>query len=74
MLISTLTSKGQATIPAEIRQALQLKPGDKLTFEIHNHKVTLTKAEPFDYLYHAAISNNLSEWDSPEDDEAYNDL
>ncbi len=74
MLLSTLTSKGRATIPAEIRQALRLKPGDKLIFEIHAHKAVLSKAEPFDYLYHAAISDSLSEWGSPEDDEAYNDL
>lgn len=74
MLLSTLTSKGQATIPAEIRLALSLKPGDKLIFEIFDHKALIAKAEPFDYLYHASISNSLSEWNSPEDDEAYNDL
>lgn len=74
MLLSTLTSKGQATVPAEVRHELGLKPGDKIAFEIHDHKVTIAKAEPLDYLYHAAVSQNLNEWDSPEDDEAYNDL
>lgn len=74
MILSTLTSKGQATIPAEIRRALDLQPGDKITFEIREHKAVISKAEPFDYLYHAAISNSLSEWNSPEDDEAYHDL
>ncbi len=74
MIFSTLTSKGQATIPAEIRHALNLKPGDKLTFEIHDQKAVIAKAKQFDYLYHAAISDTLSEWDSPEDDEAYHDL
>ena len=74
MLLSTLTSKGQATIPAEIRQALHLKAGDKIIFEIHDHKATITKADPFDYLYHAALSETLNEWDSPEDDGAYHDL
>lgn len=74
MLTSTLTSKGQATIPAEIRHALNLKPGDKVIFEVRDHQATISKAEPFDYLYHAAISNSLSEWDSPEDEEAYHDL
>ena len=32
---STLTSKGQATIPREIRDHLKLKPGSKLKFFIH---------------------------------------
>jgi antitoxin PrlF len=31
--IAKVTSKGQITIPVEIRQALGLKPGDKLVFE-----------------------------------------
>jgi antitoxin PrlF len=29
---STLTSKGQTTIPGEVRKALQLKTGDKLEY------------------------------------------
>ncbi len=74
MLISTLTSKGQATIPAEVRKSLKLKAGDKVTFEIDDHKVVLRKAQPFDYHYHTALSQTLSEWGSPEDDEAYGDL
>ena len=31
---STITSKGQTTIPSEVRQALGLKPGDKLRYRI----------------------------------------
>ena len=31
---STLTSKGQFTLPAEIRHALDLRPGDQLRFEL----------------------------------------
>ncbi len=31
---ATLTSKGQFTLPAEIRQALNLRSGDKLRFEL----------------------------------------
>jgi len=74
MLASTLTSKGQATIPVEVRKALGLKPGDILTFKLKDHQAVITKAEPFDYLYHRALSHTLSEWDSEADDEAYNDL
>jgi len=75
MLSSTLTSKGQATIPAEVRHALNLKSGDRLTFKIDDHKAVITKIEALDYLYYAAISNIANEeWGSPEDDEAYHDL
>lgn len=31
---STLTSKGQLTIPKEVRERLGLKPGDGLLFEV----------------------------------------
>ncbi len=31
---ATLTSKGQVTVPADIRQRLDLKPGDKLRFRV----------------------------------------
>lgn len=31
-IVSTVTSKGQITIPAEIRKKLQLDKGDKLSF------------------------------------------
>jgi AbrB family looped-hinge helix DNA binding protein len=29
---STLTSKGQTTVPKAIRETLRLKPGDRITF------------------------------------------
>jgi AbrB family looped-hinge helix DNA binding protein len=31
---STVTAKGQTTIPKEIRERLNLKPGDKIAFHI----------------------------------------
>lgn len=74
MLISKLTIKGQATIPAEVRAALQLEPGDAVTFEIKDHRAVIAKAKSFDYVYHKALSDTLVEWNSEEDDEAYRDL
>lgn len=32
MIHSTVTSKGQTTIPAKIRKALRIKPGDRLQY------------------------------------------
>jgi len=34
-LRAKVTSKGQITIPVEIRRSLGVKPGDKLRFEAH---------------------------------------
>ena len=36
MTIATITSKGQVTIPKEIRDALTLNSGDKLEFEVND--------------------------------------
>jgi len=36
--------------------------------------VTLRRIEPIDLAYHAALTGTLSEWESPEDDEAFADL
>jgi antitoxin PrlF len=40
MLHSTVTKKGQTTIPGEIRKALRIKPGDTLEYEIEDNSVT----------------------------------
>jgi len=41
MLHSTVTSKGQTTIPERIRKALRIKPGDKLEYEMEEERVTI---------------------------------
>lgn len=41
MLHSTLTSKGQTTIPEKIRRALRIKPGDKLEYEVDGERATI---------------------------------
>ena len=41
MRVSTLTTKGQVTIPNEIRQRLNLHPGDQVGFVIENDHVIL---------------------------------
>lgn len=41
MAVSTVTSKGQMTIPKEIREYLKLHPGDKIDFIIEEGKVVM---------------------------------
>ena len=38
---STVTTKGQVTIPSKLRKALGLSPGRKVTFHLENGKITL---------------------------------
>jgi antitoxin PrlF len=40
---SKMTSKGQITIPKEIREALELKPGDKVALTIVGDEVIMTR-------------------------------
>lgn len=42
---STLTSKGQTTIPKSIRNALALKPGDRLTFTLLPDRSVLLRVQ-----------------------------
>lgn len=42
---STITSKGQVTMPKAIRQALGVGVGDKVHFELHDGRVMVTNAE-----------------------------
>lgn len=43
---STITSKGQTTVPKEVRDALDVGPGDKLTWEINGGRVAITTERP----------------------------
>lgn len=44
MPTSTLTSRGQTTIPKAIREALQLQPGDRVEFIQEDDRVVLRRA------------------------------
>jgi AbrB family looped-hinge helix DNA binding protein len=73
---SKVTSKGQVTIPKEVRERLRLGAGDVLVYEFQeNGLLVVRKMEPFDAGWHRALSTTLAdEWNSPEDAEAFNDL
>ena len=74
MQISTVTQKGQTTIPIEIRQKLDIHSGDKVGFECIGNKIYIKKISPLDYAYHKALEGTLTEWSSAEDDDAFKDL
>jgi antitoxin PrlF len=69
-MFAKLTSKFHVTIPQEIRSALGLKAGDRITFEIQsNNNVIIKKAAPLDVGYLQALESTLNEWKSENDDE-----
>ena len=69
-LTSKLTSKGQTTIPLEIRKSLHLKEGDLLFYEIGaDDVVRFRKLEKIDVEWAHAIESTLSEWRGDEDDD-----
>ncbi len=73
--LAKLSSKGQVTIPIEVRKSLHLNAGDTLLWDIQrNGQIVVRKVEPIDVAYLSALNGTLSEWDSPEDDEAFNGL
>lgn len=74
MLVSTITTKGQATIPAEVRKKLNLQPGDVVLFNMDEDKISISKATMMDIHYYRGLAKNLAEWNSAADEEAYNDL
>ena len=76
MQASKITTKGQVTIPKEVRERLQVRAGDVIAYEFQeNGQVVVRKMEPFNAGWHRALSTTLAdEWNSPEDAEAFDDL
>jgi AbrB family looped-hinge helix DNA binding protein len=45
--IGTISTKGQVTIPKDVREALHLRPGDKVLFDVEaGNRAVVRKAEP----------------------------
>lgn len=45
---ATVTSKGQITIPRDVRRALGLRPGDRLAFRLRDDGTATLEAETVD--------------------------
>jgi AbrB family looped-hinge helix DNA binding protein len=73
--IAKVTSKGQITIPREVRTAMHVEPGDHLVWEVSTDGVArVRRAQPLDFDYARAVEGSLPEWSSPEDNDAYQRL
>lgn len=59
---ATLTTKGQTTIPKEIRERLGLEPGDKLTFTALSDGTVVMRAKTRKLL---ELAGSLTRADQP---------
>lgn len=74
MEMSKITSRGQTTIPKRIREAANLRAGDVIAFEVEGDHVRIHKVVTGQDDYLEGLSEVMSEWVSPEDEEAWRDL
>ncbi|OGS95984.1 MAG: hypothetical protein A3H31_03285 [Gallionellales bacterium RIFCSPLOWO2_02_FULL_57_47] len=74
MELARVTAKGQATIPKRIREAAHIREGDMLAFDMDsNNRIIIKRIDSVDPEL-SALQETLSEWNSPQDDEAWRDL
>ncbi|MCP9834900.1 MULTISPECIES: AbrB/MazE/SpoVT family DNA-binding domain-containing protein [unclassified Cyanobium] len=74
MEVATLTAKGQVTVPKAVREALGLRQGDQLSWELEDGSVRVRAVAPLDLVYLQGLESSLGEWSSSEDEEAFRDL
>lgn len=73
--IAKITSKGQTTVPAHVRQALHVGPGDLLAWDIEADGVArVRRVQPLDAAYLKALEGTLGEWSGVADEAAYGEL
>jgi len=74
--LAKISSKGQVTIPADVRKKLHLETGDTVAWETGDDgRIWVRRLEPLDSGYLTAVSGTMSEeWNSAEDEEAYRAL
>ena len=74
METAKITARGQTTIPKSIREAAKLNEGDVIAFEIEGDHLVVHKVVSGQDDYLEGLSKVLSEWVSPDDEEAWRDL
>lgn len=74
MDVATLTAKGQVTVPKSVREALGLRQGDQLCWELEDGSVRVRVVSPLDLAPLQPLERGLSEWSSQSDEEAFRGL
>jgi antitoxin PrlF len=60
MIHSRITSKAQTTIPKAVREALGLREGDEVSYEIDGDRVVLRRYDPADLFDNPFV--HFTEW------------
>jgi antitoxin PrlF len=71
---SRVSVKSQTVIPRAVREQLRIKPGDRLRYRMTDKGVLLDKAPAVDTDWLGGLQATLTEWATPEDAAAYDDL
>ena len=74
MEVAKITARGQTTIPKRIRERAGLLEGDVVAFEIEGDHLIVRKVARGGDEYLQGLSATVSEWASPEDEDAWRDL
>ena len=69
--LATITAKGQVTIPKAIREALGLRQGDRLRWDLEHDSVRVRVVPPLELRFLQGVEAGLQEWDSAADEEAF---
>ena len=72
--IATLTAQRQVTVPKAVRDALGLRQGDRLSWEVTNGAAREKVVSPLDRDSLHGPEANLQDWASAADDEAFAEL
>ena len=75
LAVAKITSKGQTTIPQDVRAALKVAPGDLIAWDVGaDGSATVRRVQPMDIEYLRAVEGTLGEWAGAADEEAYRGL
>jgi bifunctional DNA-binding transcriptional regulator/antitoxin component of YhaV-PrlF toxin-antitoxin module len=75
LAIAKITTKGQTTIPQDVRTALKVAPGDLIAWEIaEDGTARVRRVQPLDLEYLRSLEGTLSEWAGDADEKAYREL
>ena len=75
LAVGKITTKGQTTIPQDVRLALKVSAGDLIAWEVGaDGTATVRRVQPLDLEYLRAVEGTLGEWAGAADEEAYRGL